>query len=251
MDIFKSTCLSILLLAALNTNAGIIDFETTALGGLPTDNSTIEFSDAFMANSVTVRFGFDSNSDGVLDTKAVFEEVGNIDSSGDTGFWGVGSAKDTAAPGFTSQLGNFFLRQSEPYKPFGIFTILYDASNPVTEASGEIWDIDGGNLTERFLVKAFDGSTLLDSIESPLGIDLTLDGKPWAFGFSGLSDITKIEISFTGSKTRGIGLAFNNFSPVEDISPVVNVPEPSTISLFLICAFIVTFGNKYRNCYKF
>ncbi len=219
----------------------MIDFETTASGGTPTDNGTIEFTDAFMAGSVTVRFGFDSNLDGTLDTKAVFEQVGNTDTSGDTGFWGFGADKDTAAPGFTSQLGDFFLRQNEPYEPFGVFTILYDAENPVTEASGEVWDIDGGNKTERFLVEAFNGDTLLDSIESPLGVDNTLDGKPWAFGFSGLSDITKIEISFTGSKTGGIGLAFNNFSPVEDKSDVVYVAEPSIISLFLAWVFVLMF----------
>jgi hypothetical protein len=236
---------SIFFLVALNAKAGLIDFENTALGGLPTDNGTIEFSDAFMADSVAVRFGFDSNSDGILDTKAVFEQVGNVDTGGDTGFWGFGSDKDTAAPGFTSLLGDFFLRQNEPYKPFGIFTILYDATNPVTEASGEIWDIDGGKYTERFLVKAFNGSTLLDSIESPLGIDNSLDGKPWIFGFSGLTNITKIEITFTGSKKRGIGLAFNNFSPTEDISPVVNVPEPATISLFVACAFMAIYRKRY------
>jgi hypothetical protein len=238
MSLLKNTYWCILFLVTVTAQAGVIDFETTASGGVPTDNGTIEFSDAFMADAVTVRFGFDSNSDGTLDTKAVFEEVGNSDTSGDTGFWGFGPDKDTAAPGFTSQLGDFFLRQNVPYQPFGIFTILYDATNPVTEASGEIWDIDGGTNTERFLVEAFNGSTLLDSIESPLGVDATLDGKPWAFGFNGLSDITKIEISFTGSKTGGIGLAFNNFSPVEDISPVIDVPEPSNISLFFICVLL-------------
>jgi len=247
MKLLKTLYSSIFLLVALNTEAGLIDFETTASGGLPTDNSTIEFSDAFMADAVTVRFGFDSNADGILDTKAVFEEVGNIDSGGDTGFWGFGADKDTAAPGFTSLLGDFFLRQSEPYQPFGTFVILYDAINPVTEASGEIWDIDGGRNTERFLVKAFDGENLLDSIESPLGIDNTLDGKPWTFGFSDLTDITKIEITFTGSKTKGIGLAFNNFSPIEDISPVVSVSEPSTISLLLVCAMIVLYRKKYSH----
>jgi hypothetical protein len=85
---------------------------------------------------------------------------------------------------------------------------------------------------------------LLDSIESPLGKDNTLDGKPWVFGFSDLTDITKIEITFTGSKKKGIGLAFNNFSPIEDISPVVNVPEPSTIFLFLACGIVVMY-RKY------
>ena len=247
MKILTNVICSIFLLVALNTNAGLIDFEKTALGGLPNDNSTIELSDSFMADSVTVRFGFDSNSDGILDTKAVFEEVGNVDNDGDTGFWGFGSAKDTAAPDFTSQLGNFFLRQSDPYQPFGTFVILYEAINPITEASGEIWDIDGGKNTERFLVKAFDGQTLLDSIESPLGINNTLDGKPWVFGFSDLTDITKIEITFTGSKKKGIGLAFNNFSPIENISSVVNVPEPSTISLFLVCAIIVLYRKTYSN----
>ena len=38
--------------------------------------------------------------------------------------------------------------------------------------------------------------------------------NPWAFGFNALSDITRSEISFTGSKQPGIGLAFNNFSPI-------------------------------------
>ncbi len=244
MRIMNIICFIILFSPVLNTKAGIIDFETTALGGLPTDNSTIEFSDAFMADSVIVRFGFDSNWDGTLDTKAVFEEVGNTDTGGDTGFWGFGSDKDTAAPGFTSQLGNFFLRQNDPYKPFGVFTILYEATNAVSAASGEIWDIDGGNKTERFLVEAFDGTTLLDSIQSPLGTDSTLDGKPWVFGFNNLSNITKIEITFTGTKTNGIGLAFNNFSPIEDKSPVIDVPEPSSISIFLACSFLVIF-RKY------
>ncbi len=243
MSLLRIICCSLVFLIVLNVNAGFIDFETTALGGLPTDNGTIEFNDAFMADGVTVRFGFDFDSDGFLDTKAVFEEVGNVDTAGDTGFWGYGSP-DTAAPGYTSLLGDFFLRQSDPYQPFGIFMILYEADNPITAASGEIWDIDGGNATERFLVQAFNGATLLDSIESPLGIDLTLDGMPWAFGFNGLSDITKIEITFTGSKETGIGLAFNNFSPVEDISPTVNIPEPPTMLLLFVSVFAILLGGK-------
>lgn len=244
MSLLRNICCGFVFLIVSNSNAGLIDFETTALGGLPTDNGTIEFTDAFMSDGVTVRFGFDSDSDGFLDTRAVFEEVGNVDTSGDTGFWGYDSAKDTAAPAYTSLLGDFFLRQSDPYQPFGTFMILYEADNPITAASGEIWDIDGGNATERFLVQAFNGATLIDSIESPLGIDLTLDGMPWAFGFSGLSDITKIEITFTGSKETGIGLAFNNFSPVEDISPTVNIPEPPIMLLFLVSVFAILLGGK-------
>ena len=222
------------LLITLNANAGLIDFESTALGEMPTDNGTIEFSDVFMADGVSVRFGFDTNSDGILDTKAVFEAAGNTDAGNDTGFWGINGARDVAAPGYTALLGNFFLRQSNPYQPFGTFIILYEADSPVTAASGEIWDIDGGNYTEQFLVQAFNGATFLDSILSPLGEDLTLNAKPWAFGFSGLSDITQINITFTGSKTSGIGLAFNNFSPIEDISELVNIPEPSSFVIFAL-----------------
>jgi hypothetical protein len=68
---------------------------------------------------------------------------------------------------------------------------------------------------------------------SPLGDDKDLDGMPWAFGFENLTNITRIEITFTGSKTKGIGLAFNNFSPVEDISVQTNsISEPSTMGIF-------------------
>lgn len=241
------SCVSALFIT-LTVNAGLIDFETTALGLLPSDNGTIEFTDDFIVDGVTVRFGFDLNSDGILDSKAVYEEAGNTDAGTDTGFWGIGGAKDIAAPGYTNLLGNFFLRQEASYMPFGIFTILYYADNPVTGASGEIWDIDGGNSTEQFLIQAYDGSTLLHSISSPMGQDNTLNGKPWAFGFNGLSNITKINITFTGSKTTGIGLAFNNFSPVEDISESVNISEPSILGIFslsLICLASRRFNKKY------
>lgn len=227
-----------ILLVSVPVHAGLIDFETTASGNTPTDNSPIAFTDIFMADEVSVRFGFDLNADGILDTQAVFEQVGNVDLGNDTGFWGINQARDIAAPNYTELLGNFFLRQYDPYQPFGIFTILYQANNPVTEASGEIWDIDGSNKTEQFLVQAFNGSILLDSILSPLGEDKTLNGKPWAFGFKDLSNITQINITFTGSKTSGIGLAFNNFSPVEDISQSVNVSEPSMLIVFVFVVIV-------------
>jgi hypothetical protein len=64
MNVKQILCGILFLPMALNVNAGLIDFETTASGGVPTDNGTIEFTDAFMADGVTVRFGFDSNFDG-------------------------------------------------------------------------------------------------------------------------------------------------------------------------------------------
>jgi hypothetical protein len=58
-----------------------------------------------------------------------------------------------------------------------------------------------------------------------------LDGQPWVFSFSGLSaGIAKITIDFTGSKTAGIGLAFNNFNPTGA------VPEPAVWTLLMSAA---------------
>ncbi|MEM9398200.1 MAG: hypothetical protein AAF991_12015, partial [Pseudomonadota bacterium] len=70
-----------------------------------------------------------------------------------------------------------------------------------------------------------------------------LDGKPWLFGFDGLSDIERIEISFTGSKTSGIGLAFNNFSPIQNVETAA-VPIPATAALLALGLFGVTGRQK-------
>lgn len=227
--------------------AGIIDFEYTANGDIPLDNQLIELSDKFLADGVLVSFGFDTNGNGILDQNAVYEQVSNTDKGRDTGFLYSGTP-DQAASGFEQQLGDFFIRQSMPYEPFGVFTILYESDIPVTAASGEIWDIDGHSKTEQFLVKAFNGDVLLEEINSPLGKDKSLNGKPWAFGFSDLANVTKIEITFTGTKQRGIGLAFNNFSPVQDISgqnflSSVKISEPP-IYMLLLAAFLLLITDK-------
>ena len=144
-------------------------------------------------------------------------------------------------------LGSFFLRQKMAYQPFGVFHIIYNAVNPVTSASGEIWDIDGGRNTEQFVIIAFNGENLLELQESPLGNsndENSYDDRSWAFGFNNLSDITRIEISFTGSKTGGIGLAFNNFSPVEDLSNLTNnIPEPTSL---IVIAMALLAAGFYR-----
>ena len=120
-------------------------------------------------------------------------------------------------------------------------TISYlSIPGPVTAASGEIWDIDARSPvdTEEWLVEAFDEfNNLLDSISSPVGIDeLTpLDGLPWTFSFTGLSDIRTIKITYVGSATR-VGLAFNNFSPTTEAEKTrlhTRVLEARTASRFL------------------
>ena len=237
-----------LIATVVSTNifAGVISFETTANNQQPLDDQVLNFTDLFVTDGVEVSFGFDSDGDKILDSYAVFEQVGNSDTKRNSGFVGFNKIKDKPVPEFEQQLGKFFLRQEKAYKPFGVFTILYNAENPVTAASGEIWDIDGKENTEQFLVEAYNGQSLLDSVYSPLSSEQSFNGKPWSFGFSGLSNITKIEISFTGSKTKGIGLAFNNFSPIEDIShKQVQVSEPSTVLLYLLgICFLATARPK-------
>lgn len=224
-------------------SATLIDFESLPSGGNAYDNYVIGLNEVYTINGVDITFGFDSDLDGDVDTSAVIEQAGNKDQGNDTGFLAMRSQRDVAAQGFETQLGDFFLRQHEPYKPFGKFIISYNANGPITGASGEIWDIDGNsrkNKTEQFLVEAFDDNGLIESILSPLGVDRTLDGKPWQFDFDNLSQLSQIEISFIGSKTNGIGLAFNNFSPTMSINQTNSlttstpVSEPTALNTILL-----------------
>jgi hypothetical protein len=86
-------------------------------------------------------------------------------------------------------------------------------------------------VTEQWRVDVLSTTgAVLASQLSPLGAsnDLTsLDGLPWTFQFTNLPDgVADIRLTFVGTKTTGIGLAFNNFSPT------VAVPEPSSLVLF-------------------
>lgn len=252
----KFKLLIIVSLCCLNAKvtASLIDFEKLPSGLPAADNYVIGLDDIFCADGVKVKFGFDSDLDGEVDSSAVYEEAGNKDSGKDTGFHSMRSKRDEAAPGFKAQLGDFFLRQSEPYKPFGTFVITYDADKPVTGASGEIWDIDGNskkNKLEQFMVQAFGSSGLLQSIMSPIGKDSSLDGKPWLFEFEGLSNIERIEISFVGTKKNGIGLAFNNFAPtmsaaqLQSLATISKVVEPSVLLLFSFSIMVFAVMNRF------
>jgi len=239
-----------LLTFSLHSFAGLIDFETTAAGGKPTDNLVIDIDSYFVTDGVSVSFGFDTTGDGSTDSSGVFEKIGGGKEKGNSGFVSpFGSRYDIAATGYEKLLGDYFFRQEDSYEPFGTFHITYDSVGPVTAASGEIWDIDGNkkkNKTEQYHVEAFNGNISLASIYSPLGTSYgkkSLNGKPWAFGFNGLSNITRIEISFTGGKTKGIGLAFNNFSPIQDARlRATAIPEPSVLAIFSL----TTIGLAFR-----
>jgi hypothetical protein len=226
-------------LAATRLPAAVIDFETTPVGTTPIDDSSLSSLSPYVFPGLSISFGLDGNSDGIIDTDAVFEQAGTFPGEAPNSGFSGSSGNDTADPGFAAQLGNWFLRSPIGGSDFGQLIINYSGSTLVTAASGEIWDIDGTATfpggpgdTEEYTVRAYDSlNNLLATQVSPLGtltsLIAPLDGQPWVFSFSGLSaGIAQITIDFTGTKTAGIGLAFNNFNPTS-----AAVPEPTACLL--------------------
>jgi hypothetical protein len=230
---------------AVSADAAVIDFETTPAGVAPTDDGVLSSLIPYAIGGVQVAFGFDYDTNGVIDADGEFERAGTFPGEGSNAGFSGSSGIDTADPGFGAQLGNWFLRSPIGGSDFGHFIIQYVASaGTVTAASGEIWDIDGSNgATEEYTVRAYDSlNNLLATQVSPLGTQPTpiapLDGQPWQFAFSGLSaGIDHIVIDFTGTKPAGIGLAFNNFHPTA-------VPEPA--SAVMIGVGILWLGARRR-----
>jgi hypothetical protein len=232
--------------------ASIIDFETTPAGVTPVDDALLSSLTPYVYPGLLISFGLDGNSDGIVDTDAVFEHAGLDPGEPPNGGFSGSSGTDTADPGFTAQLGNWFLRSPVGGSNFGTLVITYSGTTIVTAASGEIWDIDGTAQvpggpgdTEEYTVRAYDLlNNLLATQVSPLGTLTSaiapLDGEPWVFSFSGLSaGISKITVDFTGTKTAGIGLAFNNFNPTGA------VPEPSALLLATL-GFVSLMSMKRR-----
>ena len=243
--------LAVSVLASSSLAAGLIDFETTPAGATPADDAALLSTTPYSMGGVDISFGLDTNSDGSIDTNMAFEQVGTFAGEApDAGFAGSGGL-DTPDVGFESQLGDWFLRGPVGASDFGLFVIQYTSALTITAASGEIWDIDGNPnsdppRTEEYTVRAYDAAgNLLATEVSPLGTLSTmtapLDGRPWTFSFSGLSaGIDRIEVDFTGTKTSGIGLAFNNFHPTQ-----AAVPEPTSV-VILATGFAVLIGWRAR-----
>lgn len=194
--------------------AQVITFETIPAGPVPVDNYALGFAEAYSVGPLSITFGFDEDMNGTIETPAVIEQIGTDGTDSFLGCLGF----DMASTGYATQLGNFFLR-GRPGGGFGYLVIDYSGGS-VSGASGEIWDIDGlTNGTERYKIKAYaTGGVLLGTIDSPLStqdsgcLNTELDGRPWTFAFSGLPGIVRITVEFSGSKTNGVGLAFNNFN---------------------------------------
>jgi len=137
----------------------------------------------------------------------------------------------------TSALGDFFLRTT------GALSFNAGAVNPVFSllfgdggagmVSAEIWDIDGNTSqgTEKWTLNAFSsGGAFLGTIDSPEFMNTSdagsLNGQAWTFTFEDIGAIGRIDFNFTGTKTTGIGVAFDNLT-------VAPVPLPAAGLLLL------------------
>lgn len=236
-----------LLVVASPAAGAVIDFESTPAAVAPTDNQLLVTPYAITGGG-TAQFFFDVNGndsfDAGIDDLPVFEQAGQ-DGSDAYNSTATG-INDTAVSGFTSQLGAFFLRHPVPFSLPPAFLIDYSTAQTITGLSGEIWDIDSGSAgnTEQWLVEILSGSnSVLASQLSPLGNSSALDSLPWTFAFTGLPlGVDKVRLTFVGSKTTGIGLAFNNFSPT------TAVPEPETLVLLTTGSLLLLAAGKRRLC---
>jgi hypothetical protein len=214
----------------------VLDFEIGGLGYTPTDNQLVG-PNTF--NAYNVRFVPGQSG-------LAFEEQGDQGSGDDSGFVNdPAGTRDTERPDAAGGLGEYFLRQTltlGSQQNFNaddpIFSIQYLAT-PTGHISGEIWDIDGNNSqgTEKWVVSAFDASNnLLNSVTSPVGTttnngDNPFQAGPWTFAFdpAALSGgIDRLDFLFHGTKTEGIGVAFDNFQ-----TGVAPVPVPAALPLLV------------------
>ncbi|MDY6805043.1 MAG: PKD domain-containing protein [Cyanobacteriota bacterium] len=131
---------------------------------------------------------------------------------------GQRTTHDMPAPG--QNVGMFFLTDDGKLDSTTVgrpSSLLINYNNPVSAAYGELLDIDQapsvGN--EKWLVTALNSlggsleSVLLESATPGTGDGIA---TPWHF-LRPNADISAIRIDFTGTKRRGIGLGFDNFSP--------------------------------------
>lgn len=230
----------------------LFNFENTPGGITPVDNAFLNNAYSLTGGG-TVRFFFDNNLNGTYDAgdeRPVFEQTGTDGEDGFLATQGAGPGNwDRARTGYQPELGDFFLRESVALTVPGPFVIRYNTTQTITEFSGEIWDIDGSpSGTEQWRVEALNAAgQVLASIDSPLGDSASissLDSLPWVFGFTNLpAGFQSARLTFTGTKTTGVGLALNNFSPATSLAPPV--PEPSSFILTSIACAVAAMC-RYR-----
>jgi hypothetical protein len=202
-------------------SAGMIDFESLP-GGACADGLSI---DAQYFATQGMRFGVDLDGDGRPDAQPALEQAGV-----DSGWAFVNDfdhRDDEALPAYAAQLGAWMLRSGISHAGQ---SLLVTYGGGVRDAAGAIWDIDGNpeQGTEQWRVDAlaFDG-TVLASVLSPLGTTIdanSLNAMPWSFDFDrATDDVFGLRIEFVGTKTAGLGAAFDHF--------YCTIPEPGTLAL--------------------
>lgn len=244
--------LEVLLWTACAGAAEVIIFETAPDGGTAVDDAPL--SSPYNITGGTVRFFYDingnNNYDPGVDVFPSFEAAGRDTVNAFSSGWD--NSADIPRPGYAAQLGNYFLRTAGTGQPAGLpppppgpFIAQCLTSGTITAISGELWDIDGGSNggTEQWRIEVLGSSGgVLASELSPLGVDesaASLDSLPWIFSFDSLAPSAEsVRLTFIGTKTNGIGFAFNNFS-------VTFVPEPSSLILFaLACPGLLLYLRK-------
>lgn len=225
--------------------ASVINFETLPDGvTTPTDNAalTVPYIDN---NGTIVIFGFDTDNDLNINLDAVLE-------SRTDGFTGIAYTVrglpdlDLTAMG---EGGDWLLRAPSGINFFdnisnrttADFIIQYMGMRP-TSASGQLWDIDGG---ESYLIEALDVSgVLISSLTTPTvpgdGGPGTFNGLPFTFSFEDLaSEIGFIRISGL-DRISGGGFAFDNFNA----TAAAQVPEPGALGALALLSLGSWFVKK-------
>lgn len=233
--------------------AASITFEDGNQGVTAVDNMAVTNQYAAGAG-VSFRTGLKGNTNyGSFTNPAYLEQIGlqageTSSSGGNSGFLysydAGGSDVDTVSPttggrdglnqaGRTALLGDWFLRT----RSMSTDSLLVNYSVGVTNASFEIWDIDGasGGFTEGWTLSAYNGGwgggQFVGNVFSPVVTNVTTDTLSWdgqmylmLLNFGGQT-FDRFVLEFTGTKgNSNTGLAFNNFNTVA-------IPEPSTMML--------------------
>jgi hypothetical protein len=255
--IWKAGRLALLGMISVAAYAQTITFEPDSNGLFP-DGSVVS-DDTAISNQYLrsgVLFAFDNDMDGFpdMDGYPFLEKIGDDGMNGFLVTTDSGNYKDYADGGTTAQLGQYFLRTAAVAPNTAPDTLLVSYVNPVKQASGEIWDLDASEVDyEQWTIEALDENRqVITNVTTPAGIhyDLadSLDGLPWSFNI-GMGDTTN-EISAlrfvcSGTRTQYIGLAFNNFSPAQNLA-TTNVIGVATIHPALEISWFSQLGYTYQ-----
>lgn len=211
------------LLVSTQAAATLINFEDAPSHGLHDNDAT---TSQYLGNGVTFSGGY-------------LERAGGSD-GGDQGFVNDLTMRDDdiGIHTFASHekpLGNWFLRSHGSISSRGghgkLFLSVFYAT-PVNGASGQIWDIDGNSRqgSEQWKVVAYSGGqevTFDQSDAYDTAGPESLNARPWTFNLVNGGGFDRIDFIFTGTKTWGVGLAFDNFNTTS-----ADLPEPGALGMF-------------------